>query len=459
MQTTSIIIILFLCSALATILLILLKPHITITIGNKKREIDSFFIPPLITAISLLVTGLLPLNQALIVLKGNEHLSPLGILILFLSMVFISIFLDSCGFFEYCARLAVRYAKGNGTKLFFSLYIVVSLLTIVTSNDIIILTFTPFIYYFTKATGAKPLPYLLAEFFAANTWSMALFVGNPTNIVIASAFSLGFGEYARIMLLPTIAAGLVNISLLYFIFRKDLHTTKNEKLDPQEAIKDKFGTIISLIVLASSIIFMSLAPYLHISLWTVAAVSAASLFIFIIIRLIYNYIKARRAGTHYENPILKSTLHKMPWTIVPFVLSLFLIVGALSTHGISETLGKHLATLLGNSAQHSIIFFGITSTIAANILNNIPMTVAFAGIITALPSSIAPAAAYATVIGSNLGANLTPIGALAGILWMTILKQHNFKVTFWTFCKYGFIITSAALAASLITLSIVMGAI
>jgi Na+/H+ antiporter NhaD/arsenite permease-like protein len=35
----------------------------------------------------------------------------------------------------------------------------------------------PIIHYFSLATGADPIPFLTAEFTAANIWSMLLFVG------------------------------------------------------------------------------------------------------------------------------------------------------------------------------------------------------------------------------------------------------------------------------------------
>ncbi|MGF3585413.1 MAG: SLC13 family permease, partial [Thermoplasmatota archaeon] len=98
--------------------------------------------------------------------------------------------------------------------LFILLYLY---LTIFTSNDIIILTFTPFIYYFTKNAGIDPKLYLIAEFFAANTWSMMLYIGNPTNILLAAAFDLRFDEYFKWMFLPAIVAGLVNMILLYLV--------------------------------------------------------------------------------------------------------------------------------------------------------------------------------------------------------------------------------------------------
>lgn len=57
------------------------------------------------------------------------------------------------------------------------------------------------------------------------------------------------------------------------------------------------------------------------------------------------------------------------------------------------------------------------------------------------------AAVLGTAIGSNLGANLTPIGALAGIMWMTILSGEEVRISFVEFVKYGPLVTPASLLA------------
>ena len=65
-------------------------------------------------------------------------------------------------------------------------------------------------------------------------------------------------------------------------------------------------------------------------------------------------------------------------------------------------------------------------------------------------------ALYATIIGSNVGAFLTPIGALAGIMWMSILKKQEIDFSFLKFMKYGIIIAIPVLIASLTTLAFVI---
>jgi arsenical pump membrane protein len=44
---------------------------------------------------------------------------------------------------------------------------------------------------------------------------------------------------------------------------------------------------------------------------------------------------------------------------------------------------------------------------------------------------------YATIIGSNIGAILTPVGALAGIMWMRLLKINNVNYSFIQFTKWS----------------------
>lgn len=454
MNQRIIVLIIFILSSIFTILSILIKPNITI---NKRYniKINTFYLGVLSGAILIIILRLLSLDEIKTNLIGNDKLSPIGILILFLSMAFISIFLDYCGFFDYCARLAIKHSKDNSVKLFFVLYFVVSILTIFTSNDIVILTFTPFIYYFTRDTKLDPVPFLIAEFFAANTWSMMLYIGNPTNILIAGATGISFLSYFLIMALPTIVAGLMNLFIVYFIFYRHIkHPLIKQDIDPSLAIKDKQGAIAGLIVLILCIISLSISQYIHINIWKISLFFALILAIFIIVRISYNFIRAIKNKTKFSNPIITHTLEKMPWGVIPFVLSLFIIVESLEKYNIIHDISIFLNSICMNNQKLYILIYGFLSTLSANILNNIPMSLSFIPLISTTPPQFSTGIAYSVIIGSNLGANVTPIGALAGIMWITILKNHNFKISFLKFVQYGLPVTFFTLLGSLFILSL-----
>ena len=446
--------IIFIFSMFIMILLILRRPFFNIRLYNRKVKFETYIIGALLAPSLIIIFGLINYSQIIRGLGGEGSLNPFGILVLFLSMVFMSIYLDITGFFEYCARLALKFSKNNGKLLFFSFYFIISFLTIFTSNDIIILTFTPFIYYFTKHAGVDPIPYLIAEFFAANTWSMMLYIGNPTNIVLASAFQIDFLKYFKWMFLPTVAAGLANIAFLYLVFRKKIQIKikQQETIRPVDALTDKKGAVLGLSVLLGCIIALAIAPYFNIQLWLISLGFALTLLIILIVR--ESFAGLIRKNISLEKFTFTKTLKRMPIGIIPFVLAMFVSVEALRVYGITGDIGNFFRDIIAQSSTSGVFLFGFSSAISANVVNNIPMTVGYVPIIQASTNAFNLPAIFATVVGSNLGANITPIGALAGIMWMTILRNKDVNFSFKEFMKYGLIITPPTLLICLGVLSV-----
>ena len=126
------------------ILAILFFPSIQI----KRVKISTYWIIPFVGALILIIFKQVNIKEVIETSFHSSSMNPFKILLLFLSMTLLSIFLDEVGFFRYLAFRLLKNATQNQIQLFIILYIVVSFLTVVTSNDIIILTFTPFICYF-----------------------------------------------------------------------------------------------------------------------------------------------------------------------------------------------------------------------------------------------------------------------------------------------------------------------
>lgn len=445
---------LFIFTSVVTVILILRRPYLYLRLLGRQINLQTYFLGALLGPFLIILFGILDYSEILEGVQGTAGINPFGILVLFLSLVFMSIFLDITGFFEYCARLALSYAGGDGQRLFFALYAVVSILTTFTSNDIIILTFTPFIFYFTRDAGINPRPYLIAEFFAANTWSMMLYIGNPTNIVLATAFGVGFDYFTRWMFLPTLAAGGISLSLLYWVFREDICKPMAGEycVDPASALTDRPGAIMGLLLMGCCLFALIIAPSYRVEMWMVSLFFALLLMGILIIRdlAISHLHKGMKNTTNH----VVTSLHRMPWSIVPFVLSLFITVEALRIYGITGAVGSWLNGICSSSPLQYTLIYGITSAGAANIMNNIPMTVAFTSLIQESSPQGLSSALFATTIGSNLGANLTPLGSLAGIMWMSILAGKEVRISFGDFMYYGLLITPLTLLTSLLVLSI-----
>lgn len=425
-----------LCLSIVSITIILIITSIlffpSIRIGNHK--VSCYWIISLASAILLIVCRQVSLEKIWTSFTANTSVNPLKILVLFISMTILSIFLDEIGFFKYIAVKTASKLKGSQIKFFFGFYALISLLTVFTSNDIIILTFTPFICYYAKNTKINPIPYLVLEFVAANTWSMALIIGNPTNIYLASALHIDFLTYLKKMILPTIIAGIISLLLLYILFRKSLKQPMEEFSEEVQA-PNPFLLIVGLFHLFTTTILLAISSYIHLEMWIITISFAGSL---LLLSIVYFIIRKERMT------IIKYTLLRAPWNLIPFVLSMFVLVLALNEQGITDKIKNLLSTL------PTIYAYGISGTITANLINNIPMSVLFSNLLATAPSE----AAYASIIASNIAAFITPIGALAGIMWMKLLKTYEIKFSFKNFTLYGCAIGIPTLLCALAVLYI-----
>ena len=415
---------------------VLLFPHIRI----KNIKIDTYWIIALVGALILVATTLCPLEEIKTAWLSSTAVNPLKILVLFFSMTILSIYLDELGLFKYLATVAVNKAKGHQHVLFFVLYFLVAILTVFTSNDIVILTFTPFICFFCKHAKIKALPYLIAEFVAANTWSMMFIIGNPTNIYLATSAGITFIGYFKVMLVPTIAAGAIELLILFLLFRKQLkEPIKNDEEQLEVHIESKPDLIIGALHLLVCLVFLIISPYINVEMWLIAVICAGSLLLCsFILRLI----------TKKEWIYLGDCFKRLPYQLIPFILSMSIVVICLNYQGIASKIGDIL------NHGYLIFNYGVSSFLFANIINNIPMSILFSNIPVALTNGEYLKATYASIIGSNIGAFLTPIGALAGIMFSNLLNKYDMHFSFLDFIKYGAIISLPVLAISLVTLAL-----
>ncbi len=420
---------------------VLFKPYIKIG----KKKLGLYWMVCLVGALTLVATGSISLASVFNGITANTSVNPLKILTLFLAMTLISVYLGDAGFFDYVASRVFVKSKGGSLKLFIALYVIVSVLTIFTSNDIIILTFTPPICIFCKKAGISPLPFLVGEFVAANTWSMMLIVGNPTNIYLAQSAGIGFFEYFSVMALPTLVGGTIGFIMLLLVFRKSLFTRLKTEIAPFDKTTisnanqiQKKPLIFALIHLILCIIMLAVSDFVGVEMWIICLILALSLTIF---DLIYDLV-----AFHSVSPVLRA-IKKEPYELIPFVLSMFVIVLSLKECGFTDILSNFLLT--GQNSDG--VSFGFLTALCSNLFNNIPSSVLMEKII----SGSSPIAVYGAIIGSNIGAFITPVGALAGIMWNKILGKYKVRLPFKRFIFYGTIVAIPTLVGATLTLFLI----
>jgi arsenical pump membrane protein len=297
--------------SLTTFILIAISAFLLPRIKFKKIKFDTYWVIALLGALILLITCLSPIKYIIDSFSFDKDMNPIKILILFFSMTIISIYLDELGLFKFLAIKTTKTCKSNQYGLFFIFYLLTSILTIFTSNDVVILTLTPFIIFFAKHSDIDPIPYIISEFAAANTWSMIFIIGNPTNIYLATSNNIDFLSYLKVMWLPTLLAGVVELIILFLLFRKKLSLKMSSHSNEEFKLESKTHVLIGLIHLIVCLIFLVISSYIHFEMYLISLISAISLILIsFIIRLIRkdNYIP------------IGHTFKRLPYSLIPFFL-------------------------------------------------------------------------------------------------------------------------------------------
>jgi arsenical pump membrane protein len=165
---------------------------------------------------------------------------------------------------------------------------------------------------------------------------------------------------------------------------------------------------------------MAVSDFVSIPLWLVSVVGA----LFLIVFVLFYGIKNKRSYRYLGNSFLR-----LPYPVIPFILSMFVLVLSLKDAGVIKIIANYLSNI------NPYLGVGLISFIGADFLNNIPMSVFFTEVISSM-STYNSLNVYLAIIASNIGAYLTPVGALAGVMWMSILKNHEIKFGFLDFIKY-----------------------
>lgn len=146
-------------------------------------------------------------------------------------------------------------------------------------------------------------------------------------------------------------------------------------------------------------------------------------------------LTATHKQLHAHFPTFFTALPRLPFALVPFAFSQFILIEALSYQGWIEVFGTWLLRATHGEIYRTIWLIGVIGVILCNISGtNIGATILLTKVVrAAAPSLSAPtirAAAIALAVASNIGAvSFTFSASLAGLLWKGILEQKDIKVT------------------------------
>lgn len=339
---------------------------------------------------------------------------------LLMGMMILVALLEPTGFFEFLAIWGGKLSQGKPLRLLILLGAVTSIVSMFLDNVTTIVLIAPVTILICEILGFNTQPFLISEAILSNTGGVATLVGDPPNILIASAAGFSFNDFLVHSLPIIIVIWFVALGVLHFLFRdefSELRKLSNREaiaqLDPKAVLKDMKTTRKVLIIIFITFLGFLLESVIHLEPSTIAFSAAALALLWV-----------RPAN-------LKKTLNLIEWDILIFFGALFVMVGGLEKAGV-----LHIFTeALTESAHLHPLILGVgliwIVAILSSFVDNIPITIALIPVLQelgALGFDISPLW-WALVFGAGLGGNGTIIGSTANVIVTSLSEKTRNPIT------------------------------
>jgi arsenical pump membrane protein len=383
----------------------------------------------LLGAGAMVVAGLVPPGAAVGDVAGHWN-----VLLFFVGLTGSAAVAERSGLFEWLAGAAARLSAGRPRRLLVAVVAVGAIVAALLSNDAAALVLTPVVYVLVARFGLAPLPYVLACTFVADAASLALPVSNPVNVIVTDRLGVSAVSLVPVLLPAAVASVAALLGCLLLIYRRELPARA-----PLAPALDSWASWTSvprrlLVAFGIAVVAFGVASAMDLPLGpTMAAVW---------LLLLGVELTGRKHGRPLEG---------IGWSLLVFVAAMGILVDGLSSAGVTAWLAALVLGPVRDSPEAAMIVAAAAGALGSNLFNNLPAAFVLADAVNGagLSQASAHAAAIGTIIGSDLGPNLTPVGSVATLLWFVILRQRGLEVSTWSYIRVGLIVTPVTILAAL----------
>ena len=360
-------------------------------------------------------------------------LNTLGLL---LGMMILVALLEPTGFFQFLAVWAGRFSRGRPVWLLVMLGTVTTVVSMFLPNVTTVVMIAPVTILISEILGINPTPYLMSEALLSDTGGVATLVGDPPNVLIASAAGFSFNDFLTHSLPIVVIVWLLALLQIRYLFRRELSVLPSNvkavlQLDPVESLEDWKTARRVLIVLAGAIFLFFLQNLLNITPAFIA-------------------LSAATVALLWVQPNLQDILRTIEWSVLLFIIALFVMVGGLDAAGALNNVILALEWLNGiPTILFGVILIWLVAGLSA-VVDNVPITIAFIPVIQGLGAhgmDINPLW-WALVFGAGFGGNGTIIGSTANIVVASISERTRAPITSKLWNKRGLPVMLATCAVA-----------
>lgn len=403
-----------------------------------------------IGAVASLFLGTVTLEQA-----AQSFLDIWNAALAFIGIVAFAVTLDAMGFFRWAALRVVKLAGGNGLRLFLYVSLLTAIVSILFANDSAVLILTPIVLEIVTCLGIEHkgrLALLFSAGLMADTAAMPLITSNPINILSADFFHYNFIDHLVFMGPVAVAVLAVSFVVIYAFFRKVIPV--NYDLQDVDALTKGKQTIspfllkVSLITLIAIDIGYVLTALARIPVAIVICTGA----VFLV--SVYWFTLKHTGSLNGERKGLVGLAKDINWDIILFMLSIFLVVQGLEAAGVTNLLASTLTATSQYPSFLGVFAPSMVITVGASVVNNWPMTII--GMLSIQQTNIVGSPltglVFSNIIGNNLGPHFFPLGSLAIIMWLEVMRRRGVNISLKEYLKVGAVLSIVQVAVASLVL-------
>ena len=329
------------------------------------------------------------------------------------------------GFFRWLCMQLAKIVKYKIIPIFITFMILSAILSMFIDSITVILFLAAVTVELSVLLDFNPISMILAEIFCANLGGSSTMCGDPPNIIIGSKLGYTFMDFLCNTGIIALIGLIFTIVYFYIVCKKE-YSQKEKIIDisnfpePQAAITDKKGFIISCIIFATAIILLITHASTHLSVATIG------LFIAII---------TLATSGRYILKILK----KVDYKTLLFFIGLFIVVGGLEQTGVLEIIANIIEKVSFGNPYILVAIIIWVSAIASAFIDNIPFAATMIPIIQSLEVTSGihlTTMAWALSIGTDIGGSATPIGASANVVGTSVSAKSGHIISWVRYCKF-----------------------
>jgi Na+/H+ antiporter NhaD/arsenite permease-like protein len=333
------------------------------------------------------------------------------------------------------AHALVSRSKNIGSAIL-AVCIMTSMLSAFIENVATVLIVAPIALAISKKQGISPVPFLIGLAVSSNLQGTATLIGDPPSMILAGYMGLNFNQFFVLNGKPGIffavqVGAVISFGILYLFYRQH-----RDPVIPtlKPTVRSWFPTAIILLM----ILLLAVSSVIDPNFSYFGGIICMTLGIICIPWLIRN--KSRSVG---------ELLMRLDFDTVIFLASIFILVGSLSEAGLMNDIALLVQRFLGDNRFVIYTFFVWFSVLISAFVDNVPYITAMLPVAKIIAENLGTSPylfVFGLLVGACLGGNVTPVGASANVVSVSILKREGYHVNLGQFARIGLPFTIGATA-------------